>query len=159
MHTNDQKNAVQRGGFDPNTVFEQILSGALPAAFVYRDELVSAFMDIQPITPGHVLVIPNHRAASLAELPPSTGERVFRVGHQIAAAIRRTTLKVEGVNLVLADGEAAGQTVFHVHLHVVPRFNGDGFQWKLPPSYYTPPSREELAANGELIRQSLQAGD
>ena len=150
-------NAVQRGGFDPHTVFEKILAGELPATFVYRDDLVAAFMDIQPITPGHTLVVPLLKAATLAELPPATGERMFAVAQRIGAAIRRTELACEGINLFLADGVAAGQTVFHLHLHVFPRHAEDGFRWKLPDGYYTPPPREEIANTGAAIRAALAA--
>ena len=155
MDSPDQKNAVQRGGFDPNTVFDQILREELPAAFVYRDNIVSAFMDIQPITPGHTLVIPNQRAATLADLPPEVGARMFQVGQQVAAAIRASSLECEGVNLVLADGVAAGQTVFHLHLHVIPRFKNDGFAWKLPDKYFTPPARSDLLETADAIRKHL----
>ncbi|MGR8920569.1 MAG: HIT family protein [Gammaproteobacteria bacterium] len=155
MQDDDRRNAVQRGGFDPNTVFERILAGELPAAFVYRDEHVSAFMDIQPINPGHVLVVPNERAATLAELPPDTAAHMFRVGQRIAAAIRASALRCEGVNLFLADGVAAGQTVFHMHLHVFPRFDGDGFQWKLPAGYHEPPGRADIEAVCADIRAAL----
>jgi histidine triad (HIT) family protein len=156
MSKNGQHTAVERGGFDPHRVFSQILAGELPAAFVFRNALVSAFMDIQPINPGHVLVVPNQQASCLAELPPETGAEIFRVGQRVAAAIRATTLKCEGINLFLADGVVAGQTVFHVHLHVFPRFVDDGFRWKLPTSYDTPPSREEIEANRDLISQLLK---
>lgn len=155
MDTEDRQNAVERGGFDPHTVFARILAGELPAAFVYRDELVAAFMDIQPITPGHVLVVPVQPAATLAELPAETGARMFGVGQQVAAAIRRTALACEGVNLFLADGVAAGQTVFHMHLHVFPRFPGDGFRWSLPERYYAPPARTELDAVCAQIKAAL----
>ncbi len=156
MHSDDKRNAVQRGGFDPHTVFSRVLAGELPAAFVYRDELVSAFMDIQPITAGHVLVIPNVAASSLAELPAETGAQLFRVGQRIAAAIRHSDLKCEGINLFLADGAVAGQTVFHVHLHVFPRYSEDGFRWKLPDRYYTPPARAELEDAALRITTALE---
>ncbi len=155
MQGDDKRNAVQRGGFDPNTVFEKILAGELPAAFVHRDELVSAFMDIQPINPGHVLVVPNVRAATLAELPPATAGHLFQVGQRVAGALRAADLNAEGVNLFLADGVAAGQTVFHIHLHVFPRFAGDGFRWKLPDRYYTPPPRDEIEAVSARIAAAL----
>lgn len=158
MHHNEQQNAVQRGGFDPDTVFEKILAGELPAAFLYRDEQVAAFMDIQPINPGHVLVIPVQRAATLAELPSATGARMFELAQQVAAAIRASSLTCEGVNLFLADGVAAGQTVFHMHLHVFPRFADDGFQWKLPDAYYQPPAREEILAVCEELRAAINVG-
>ncbi|MEQ8663916.1 MAG: HIT family protein, partial [Gammaproteobacteria bacterium] len=114
-----------------------------------------AFMDIQPITPGHTLVVPLVKAATLAELPPATGARMFTVAQRIGAAIRRTELACEGVNLFLADGAAAGQTVFHLHLHVFPRHADDGFRWKLPDSYYTPPPRAEIERAGAAIRAAL----
>ena len=155
MHSDSEKNAVERGGFDPHTVFEQILGGDLPAEFVFRDDLVAAFMDIQPINPGHVLVVPIKRAATLAELPPATCERMFSIGQQVAAALRASTLRCEGVNLFLADGIRAGQTVFHMHLHVFPRFEGDGFQWKLPDRYYTPPGRDVLVDIGSEIKRHM----
>lgn len=157
MQEEPQHNAVQRGGFDPHTVFEHILAGTLPATIVYRDELVAAFLDIQPITPGHTLVVPLVKAASLAELPAATGSRMFAVAQRLAAALRRTDLACEGVNLFLADGVAAGQTVFHLHLHVFPRFADDGFRWKLPERYYSPPARDEIDAIGAKLRAALDA--
>lgn len=157
MHEDDKLNAVQRSGFDPNTLFERIIAGELPATFVYRDDLVSAFMDVQPVTPGHVLVIPNVRAATLGDLPPETGAQMFRIGQRIAAAIRRSDIRAEGINLFLTDGVAAGQTVFHLHLHVLPRFAGDGFHWQLPDDYYTQPPREELENLRDKIAAALDA--
>lgn len=151
-------NAVQRGGFDPHTVFEKILAGELPATFVHRDDQVAAFMDIQPITPGHVLVVPIVKAATLAELPPATGARMFTVAQRVGAAIRASGLACEGVNLFLADGVAAGQTVFHLHLHVFPRYADDGFRWKLPDRYYTPPPRDAIESTGAAIRAALDVG-
>ncbi|MEQ8232690.1 MAG: HIT family protein, partial [Gammaproteobacteria bacterium] len=117
-----------------------------------------AFMDIQPITPGHTLVVPLIKAATLAELPAPTGARMFTVAQRVAAAIRHTDLACEGVNLFLADGAAAGQTVFHLHLHVFPRYTDDGFRWKLPDGYYTPPPRDEIERTGAAIRAALAAG-
>jgi histidine triad (HIT) family protein len=148
-------NGVKRSGFNPHTVFRKILDGELPAAFVYRDERVAAFMDIQPITAGHVLVVPLQDAATLAELHPDTGAHMFRIAQQIAAAIRKTDLKCEGINLVLADGVAAGQTVFHMHLHVFPRYADDGFRWQLPQRYFSPPAREQLDASCARIKAAL----
>ena len=151
----NKKNAIRLHGFDPHSVFEEILSGRLPAQFVYRDELVSAFMDIQPITEGHVLVVPNEKASCLSELKPETGERIFRIGQKIADAIRNSSLKSEGSNFFLADGKAAGQTVFHVHLHVFPRFDNDGFKWVLPNNYYSPPNRDSLESNCQEIKKRI----
>ena len=150
------QNAVQRGGFDPHTVFADILAGKLPASFIYRDDDVAAFMDMQPINPGHVLVIPTQAAASLAELDPDVGAQMFRVGQRVAAAIRASDLKCAAVNLFLADGADGGQTVFHVHLHVFPRYRGDGFGWSLPARYYSSPARAELERIAEQLKCKLK---
>ena len=149
------KTAVERSGFDPHTVFMKILSGDLPASFVYRDDLVSAFMDIQPVNTGHTLIVPNIAVATLAELDAETGAQLFRVGQRIAAAVRRTDIACEGVNLFLADGVAASQTVYHVHLHVLPRFENDGFRFQFPEGYYDPPSHEAIEHAAEKIRAAL----
>lgn len=125
-------------------IFCSILEGKSESSIVYRDEISTAFMDIQPVNPGHVLVIPNYHAAYLADLDEETGGHMFRVAQRIAAAIRQTDIKCEGVNLFLADGEAAMQDVFHVHLHIIPRYVGDGFELKFSPDYYERPGRKSL---------------
>ena len=121
-----------------------------------RDEICAAFMDIQPINPGHLLVVPVNHAAYLSELEQEDAAQVFRVAQRLAAALRRSAVKCEGVNLFLADGEAAMQEVFHVHLHVVPRFAGDGFGLKFPATYFQKPEREELNEIAEEIRHRLE---
>ena len=126
-------------------IFCRILAGQLPGSFVYRDDRCAAFMDIRPVNLGHLLVVPARHAAYLADLDANTAARLMRVGHAAAAALRASGLRCEGVNLFLADGEAAMQEVFHVHLHVFPRFRGDGFGLKFSPEYYTRrPERPQL---------------
>lgn len=139
------------------TIFAKIIQGKVPASFVYRDEKVSAFMDIQPINPGHVLVIPNREVASLTDLDEETGAHLFRIGHRIAKALRQSGLQCEGVNLFLADGQAAKQDVFHVHLHVFPRFRGDNFKWQFGRNYSKLPKREELEQTAESIKLALDS--
>jgi histidine triad (HIT) family protein len=136
-------------------VFCQILSGKLPASIVYQDKCCTAFMDIQPVNTGHVLVAPNTHAAYLADLEEPIGADLFRVAQRVAAALRHSGIKCEGVNLFLADGKAAGQEVIHVHLHVFPRYKGDGFGLKFGLGYGTKPERNELDAAAELIRKEL----
>jgi histidine triad (HIT) family protein len=113
-------------------------------------------MDIQPVNPGHVLVVSNRHAADLGELKEEEGAQIFRVAQRLAAALRQSGVKSEGVNFFLADGEAAMQEVFHVHLHVIPRYEGDGFGLKLPPDYAQKPSRKELNEVAEKIRNALE---
>ena len=126
-------------------IFCRILAGELPGSFVYRDDRCAAFMDIQPVNIGHVLIVPVRHAPYLADLDANTAADLMRIAHATAAALRTSGLPCEGVNFFLADGEAAMQEVFHVHLHVFPRFAGDGFGLKFSPEYYTRrPARAQL---------------
>jgi len=136
-------------------IFCQILQGDAPASFVYRDDQCSAFLDIQPVNPGHLLVIPNTHAPYLADLDPDGAGHIMRVAHRLAEALRRSGLRCEGVNLLLADGEVAMQEVFHVHLHIVPRISGDGFGFRFGPSYGTQPPRSELDVVARKVRDGL----
>lgn len=133
---------------DPTCIFCRIIRGEIPASVIYRDDLAVAFMDIAPVNPGHLLVAPTAHAASLADLEETSGARLFVVGQRLASALRRSGLPCEGVNLFLADGEAAGQEVLHVHLHVVPRFAGDPVRFSWPRSR---PTREALSAHAAAI--------
>jgi histidine triad (HIT) family protein len=112
-------------------------------------------MDIQPANPGHVLIVPNRHATYLADLDEESGAHMFRVAQRVAQALRHSGIRCEGVNLFLADGEAAGQEVFHVHLHVFPRFRGDGFGLRFGPHYPERPARAELDALAEKVRAAL----
>jgi len=136
-------------------VFCRLLAGELPATFLFRDEQCAAFMDIQPVNPGHVLVIPVRHAPYLADLDAPTAGRLMQEGQRIAAAIRSSGVRCEGINLFLADGEAAMQEVFHVHLHVFPRFAGDGFGLRFGPHYKDLPSRATLEGVGSQIVRAL----
>lgn len=138
-------------------VFCRIIAGGLEASVVHADAQTLAFLDIQPLTTGHLLVAPRRHAASLAELDPDDGARLFRVAQRAAAALRLSGLHCEGVNFFLADGVAAGQDVFHVHLHVFSRFAGDGFGLQLPPGYAVQP-REALDAAASALRSAWPAG-
>ncbi|WP_255293261.1 HIT family protein [Streptomyces niveus] len=109
-------------------VFCGIARGHVVASVVHEDDRVVAFMDLSPVTPGHVLVVPKSHAEGLVDLPDDLGVRVWEVGHRVGRALRLSGLRCEGVALFLADGEAAFQEIFHVHLHVFPRFKGDSFR-------------------------------
>ncbi len=136
-------------------IFCDIKEGRAEASIVYQDERLVAFMDIRPVNPGHVLIIPKIHASSLAELDSRVGAHLFKVGMRINKALRKSGISCEGVNLIVADGEAAGQEVFHVHLHVIPRFAGDGFESHFGPQYDTPLNRTTLDAIADQIRSSL----
>lgn len=135
-------------------IFCKILEGEIPGTFVYRDETHAALMDIRPVNPGHVLVIPTQHAPYLADLAPVSAARLMELAHGVAAGIRASGLRCEGINLFLADGEAAMQEVFHVHLHVFPRYSGDGFGLRFGPNYVQR-SRSELEDAASRIRRVL----
>ncbi len=126
------------------------------ASVVHEDSRTLTIMDIHPIQPGHMLVIPKVHAAHLADLDPEDGAQMFRVGQSAARSVRASALRCEGVNFLLADGEAAGQEVGHVHLHVVPRFNGDGLGFRFPVDSIARP-RSELDGAAAALRQSWPA--
>jgi histidine triad (HIT) family protein len=97
---------------------------------VYRDKTIVAFMDYAPINPGHVLVVPIVHAENILETPDSTASELMIVAKKIAAAIKTTDIRAEGFRMMMNTDKAAGQSVFHAHLHVIPRFTGDKFDEK-----------------------------
>ncbi|WP_028476222.1 HIT family protein [Nocardia sp. CNY236] len=137
---------------NPYTIFADIIAGHAPSSKVYEDQDVVAFLDIRPMTAGHLLVVPRIAARSLAELDPAIGGKLFQVGQRLAAALRSSEVQCDGVNFFLADGVTAGQEVFHVHLHVIPRTPGDGFGLRGCP---TSPQRADLDYLAASIRGAL----
>lgn len=127
-----------------NCIFCKILEKKSEASIVYEDEHVMAFMDIQPVNPGHILVIPREHIPYLEPEHTDLGAHLFRVAIKIKEALKKSSVRCEGINYLLADGEAAGQEVFHAHLHIFPRFKNDGFGFRFSESYYTAPKRKEL---------------
>jgi histidine triad (HIT) family protein len=137
-------------------IFCKIVKGNAPSSKVYEDEICSAYMDIQPVNPGHILVIPKTHFKDLSDLPAEIGGYLFQVAQRIALTLPMTNVKNEGVDLLFAHGEAAGQEVFHVHLHIIPRYKGDGFGFKFGPNYRNLPERSELDAIATQIKQQLE---
>jgi histidine triad (HIT) family protein len=110
--------------FDPDCIFCKIVAGDLPAAIVDEDERTIAFMDIAPATRGHALVIPRAHAADLLSVDGEDLQAVATAARRLAARAKER-LGADGVNLLNACGAAAWQTVFHFHVHVIPRYQGD----------------------------------
>jgi histidine triad (HIT) family protein len=136
-------------------IFCDIVKGTVPESVVYYDEKVLAFMDIQPVNPGHVLVIPKVHASGLPDLDEETGAHMFKVGMRVANAVKRSGVKCEGVNLLLSDGRAAFQEILHVHLHIIPRFEGDNLHIGFGRQYRLKPERNELDRIAAKIRSAL----
>ncbi|WP_433713718.1 HIT family protein [Nocardia sp. CA-084685] len=135
-------------------VFCRIAAGQAPATKVYEDDTLCAFLDIRPIARGHTLVIPKRHASELTDLDADSVAHLFRAGHRLALAIRRSELAADGANLVLNDGTAAFQTVPHVHLHVVPRRHGDKLSFAAGLLLRRPHDPESTAA---AIRAGISA--
>jgi histidine triad (HIT) family protein len=128
-------------------IFCKIIDGDIPAAKVYEDEHVLAFLDISQVTKGHTLVIPKVHKENIYELTPEIAENLFKVVPKIASSIKEQFEPI-GLNLLNNNGEAAGQSVFHYHLHIIPRYGkGDGFGavWKSNQSDYTTQELQEFA--------------
>lgn len=138
-------------------IFCEIVSGEAPASFVYRGPRVVAFLEPEPITPGHLLVVPKEHFPSLREIDEPLGAEMFSVARMLAESVRASGLECEGINLFYADGEAAFQEVFHSHLHVIPRFVGDGFRFETGNE--ATPSRAELDDQADMIRQAVESFD
>ena len=129
-------------------VFCMIRDGKIPSAKVYDDERTLAFMDINPLTRGHCLVATRAHAATLYDVEPEDLKAAIATAKKVAGAIRKA-LNPDGLNMLQANGAAAFQSVPHFHLHLIPRWAGDGkgFDWKLVPG-----SREEIAGTADRIR-------
>jgi histidine triad (HIT) family protein len=134
--------------------FCDIARGAAEASFVQRDDLVSVFLDIRPVNPGHLLVIPNEHVQFIRDVPADVRQLLFELAIRTGEALRAAE-RADGFDLFLADGEAAGQEIPHAHVHVIPRFEGDGFTidaraWKEPQ-----PSRAELDQLAKEISSAM----
>lgn len=109
-------------------LFCRLTAGEAEASVVYRDDIVVAAMDISPVNPGHVLVLPREHFVAITDLPSVDLVRMTQVAHALARAVRQAFPRTEGVNLMMSEGKAAAQSVPHSHLHVIPRITGDGMR-------------------------------
>jgi len=129
-------------------IFCAIVAGEAPAQILDSDDHTVAFMDINPATKGHALVIPREHHADLMEMPDEALEQTMVAARRLAERMRET-LHPDGFNVINACGTAAWQTVFHFHLHVVPRWEHDPLELPWTP---TPGDPEEIAATAKQIR-------
>lgn len=135
-------------------IFCEIVAGRSPVSTFYEDDVVLGLMTIGPVTEGHAMIIPKTHAAYLADVDEATGRHVWTVSQRAAAAIRASGVRCEGINFFLADGAAASQDVFHFHLHVFPRYKGDGFGLKA--DWSKKPPRAELDHVAAQIRRAYE---
>jgi histidine triad (HIT) family protein len=129
-------------------IFCKIINGDIPSSKVYEDENVLAFLDISQVTKGHTLVIPKVHKENVYELTDEIASNVFKAVPKVANAIKAAYDPI-GLNVLQNNGEAAGQSVFHFHMHLIPRYgNGDGFGavWKTHQDQYTSDDYQKIAA-------------
>jgi histidine triad (HIT) family protein len=129
-------------------VFCRIVAGELPSERVYDDERTVAFMDINPTTRGHVLVVPRTHSTDLLDIEDDDLAACMRTAQKIAGW-QRTRGNADGVNLLQSTGRAASQVIFHFHMHVIPRYAGDGL---VNPLHRAPGDPQEIAAAAAELR-------
>ena len=132
-------------------VFCKIRDGKIPSRKIYEDDATLAFMDINPLNNGHCLVVTKRHAATIWEAEVADLQAAIATAKKVATALRET-VKPDGLNMLQANGAAAFQSVAHYHLHLIPRWVGDGkgFDWALSPG-----DREQIAATGDRLRAAL----
>lgn len=135
----------------PDCLFCKIIRKEIPAAFVYEDEAVVAFLNIKPVNPGHVLVVPKHHSDALQDAEPAVLDHWIRAIQTVAKAMMRG-LGVQGFNLEQNNGAVAGQVIPHLHIHIVPRYPDDGLQHWAEKTYAT---EEEKLAVADSIRRAF----
>jgi histidine triad (HIT) family protein len=123
-------------------LFCKIVAGIVPSAKVYEDEGHLAFLDIYPANKGHTLVIPKKHYAHFSQIHSKEIGEYIKVVQKVAQAVKKS-MKSDGINVFLNEGEAAGQVILHAHFHVIPRFNGDGIVFKVGRNEYTLAEKEE----------------
>ena len=131
-----------------NCIFCKIIAGEIPSATVYEDDDVKAILDVNPAARGHVIVLPTKHASDVFSIPDEDLSKAICVAKKIAIAVKEA-YKCDGVNILQNNGEAAGQTVFHLHIHVIPRFEGDtiSVKWK----------QGEMPADLDVIADEIKA--
>lgn len=139
----------------PGCIFCEIIGGAAEVSVCYEDSSTLAFMDIQPVNLGHTLVVPRAHYESLLDLPPDLGMHLFEVATELGPAIRKVS-GADGMNIVVNSGAAAGQDVFHYHVHLIPRREGDGFDIPLPFDGSAMPDRTQLDACAARVIAALR---
>lgn len=140
------------GAYDDNNIFAKILRGEIPSHKVFEDDVAVAFMDVMPQGPGHTLVVPKAPSRNLLDADSDTLSQLMPRVQKIARAVQ-TAFNADGVTIVQFNEAASGQTVFHLHVHVIPRFEGVALQ-RHADQMEKP---EILSAHGEKIRAALQS--
>ena len=126
-----------------NCIFCKIANGEIPSATLYEDEDFRVILDLGPASKGHALILPKEHAANIFELPDDLAAKAIVLAKKIATTLKEG-LHADGVNIVQNNGEVAGQTVFHFHMHIIPRYKGDTVNMTWKPGELTEDAKEEI---------------
>jgi histidine triad (HIT) family protein len=140
---------------DEHCIFCRIIGGEEMVSLVYEDDQAIAFLDIQPMSTGHTLVVPKQHHATMFEIPEELAAHCLAVAQRIAPGIR-DAMKADALNLFSANGRAGGQDVAHFHLHLIPVRAGEPFPLQLPPEDAPIPSRSQLDVTAARIGRAIQ---
>jgi histidine triad (HIT) family protein len=138
----------------PDCIFCKLVRGEIPSARVLETDRAVAFLDIGPLNPGHVLVVPKEHHAALPDMPDDLAAATAALQPRLCRAVREAT-GAEGLNVLVNTGSVAGQSVDHVHWHIIPRHQGDALRWPWPAGRY---EGDDLDAMRSRIESALQAG-
>lgn len=129
---------------DSNCIFCKIANGEIPSKTLYEDDSFRVILDISPASKGHAIILVKNHAENIYNLSDEDAGKIYVVAKKVATAMQRV-LKCDGMNILQNNGEAAGQTVFHLHMHVIPRYDGDKVQIKWTPGEAAEQISEEVA--------------
>ena len=136
---------------DNDCIFCKIANGEIPSSTIYEDDLFRVILDLSPATKGHALILPKKHMANIFEMDEETAKKVFVLASRITKAMKEA-LNCDGLNIVQNNGEIAGQTVFHFHMHIIPRYKDDGQQINWVPKTSEAAERDMIA---EQIKNAL----
>lgn len=137
---------------DSNCIFCKIAAGEIPSKTLYEDDNFRVILDISPASKGHAIILPKKHAANIYELAEEDASKIFVVAKKVAAAMQKT-LQCDGLNILQNNGEVAGQSVFHLHVHLIPRYKDDKLTIK-----WTPGTSEDVLADNiiEAIKREIK---
>jgi histidine triad (HIT) family protein len=138
-----------------DTIFSRIVKGEIPSAKVLETDRALAFLDISPVNHGHVLLIPKEAYSSIDDLPDDLAAHLGSLLPRLSRAVRKAT-GADGINVIVNNGEVAGQTIFHVHFHIIPRFHGDPVRWPWPHQRYEEGTMKGMQSK---VENALNSGE
>jgi histidine triad (HIT) family protein len=152
-----EDNDVSGNSDNIECVFCRIVAKVGPTSLIYEDDKVVVFPVLQPVNPGHIIVVPKAHVPYLKNIDDDMAMHIIRIAKKMAQAISESSFKCEGINFFLADGESAGQEIFHLHFHVYPRFAGDGFGFKYDKEkHFIQIDQKQMNLVAEEIQKHIQ---